>query len=78
MGKKKESNLKYALASFIFAGAGQLWKGDTNKCLMIWAGIILSIPLLILLIGFFTGPAIYLINIIDAYTSQKGSGKWFK
>jgi TM2 domain-containing membrane protein YozV len=61
-----------AVASFFFAGLGQIYNGEIGKGLILILVQTMNLFLMILVIGFFTYPIVWIYGIYDAYkTAEK-------
>ena len=60
-----------AVASFFFAGLGQIYNGEITKGLLLMAIQIVNVVLMIFLIGFVLYPIIWVYGIWDAYTTAE-------
>jgi len=61
-----------AVASFFFAGLGQIYNGEITKGFFLMAIQVINVILMIVLIGFVLYPAVWIYGIWDAYkTAEK-------
>jgi len=61
-----------AVASFFFAGLGQIYNGEITKGFLLMAIQVVNVVLMIFLIGFVLYPAVWIYGIWDAYkTAEK-------
>ena len=62
----KESQALPAIASFFCPGLGQLIQGRAGAGVMFFLGVLISIPLMFIIVGFFTLLGVWLWSIVDA------------
>ena len=60
-----------AVASFFFAGLGQIYNGEITKGLLLMAIQIVNVVLMIFLIGFVLYLIVWVYGIWDAYTTAE-------
>ena len=61
-----------AIASFFFAGLGQIYNGDIGKGLLLIIVQIVNVLLMFVVIGLITYPIVWIYGIYDAYkTAEK-------
>jgi len=61
-----------AVASFFFAGLGQIYNGEITKGFLLMAIQVVNVLLMIVLIGFVLYPIVWVYGIWDAYkTAEK-------
>ena len=61
-----------AIASFFFAGLGQIYNGEFVKAIAFMVVQVINILLMFVLIGFLTYPIVWIFGIYDAYkTAEK-------
>lgn len=61
-----------AVASFLFAGLGQIYNGEFVKGFLFIVVQVINLFLMILVVGFITYPIVWAIGIYDAYkTAEK-------
>ena len=60
-----------AIASFFFAGLGQIYNGEIGKGLLLIIVQTVNVFLIFLFIGFFTYPIVWIYGIYDAYTTAE-------
>ena len=60
-----------AIASFLFAGLGQIYNGEFAKGLGIMIIQVINVVLMFLIIGFLTYPIVWILGIYDAYKSAE-------
>lgn len=60
-----------AVASFFFAGLGQIYNGDILKGILLMIIQVINFLLLFVLIGFLTYPIVWVYGIWDAYKSAE-------
>lgn len=70
MQPKKNPGLA-AVASFFFAGLGQIYNGDILKGVLLMIVQVINVLLMFLVIGFFTYPLVWVYGIWDAYKSAE-------
>lgn len=61
------------VASFFVTGLGQLLNGQAGKGILMFALQIVNVILMFVIIGFFTGFAVWVWSVADAYLSAQ---KW--
>ncbi len=60
-----------ALASFIWCGAGQIYNGQILKGVVLLIAYVISFFLIIVAIGLFTTPLLWIYGMYDAYETAK-------
>lgn len=60
-----------ALLSFLIPGAGQIYNGELGKGILLFILAVISGILVWVVVGCLTSPLIWLIAIVDAYSSAK-------
>jgi len=60
-----------AIASFFFAGLGQIYNGEIGKGLLLIIVQTVNVFLIFLFIGFLTYPIVWIYGIYDAYTTAE-------
>ena len=60
-----------AIASFFFAGLGQIYNGEIGKGLLLIIVQTVNVFLMFVIIGFFTYPIVWIYGIYDAYTTAE-------
>jgi len=60
-----------AIASFLFAGLGQIYNGEFIKGFLFMIVQVINLLLMFLVIGFITYPIVWAIGIYDAYRSAE-------
>lgn len=70
MQDKKNPGLA-AVASFFFAGLGQIYNGEILKGVLLMMIQVINVLLMFVLIGFVTYPLVWVYGIWDAYRSAE-------
>lgn len=70
MQPKKNPGLA-AVASFFFAGLGQIYNGDILKGVLLMIVQVINVLLCFVLVGFLTYPVVWIYGIWDAYKSAE-------
>ena len=70
MAKKKEVYTAPAVVSLFFPGAGQIMKKEVGKGLLLMFSYLIAITSMLIIIGFFITPVLYVWIIYDAYNAQ--------
>lgn len=70
MQPKKNPGLA-AVASFFFAGLGQIYNGDILKGVLLMIVQVINVLLCFFLVGFLTYPVVWIYGIWDAYKSAE-------
>ena len=60
-----------AVASFFFAGLGQIYNGDILKGVLLMIVQVINVLLCFVLVGFLTYPLVWIYGIWDAYKSAE-------
>ncbi len=60
-----------AVLSFFICGLGQIYNGQISKGLIMMFTYLVSWMLMLVIIGFFTTPILWIWGIIDAYRSAE-------
>ena len=60
-----------AIASFFFAGLGQIYNGEIGKGLLLIIVQTVNVFLMFVIIGFLTYPIVWIYGIYDAYTTAE-------
>jgi TM2 domain-containing membrane protein YozV len=70
MQPKKNPGLA-AVASYFFAGLGQIYNGDILKGVLLMIVQVINVLLCFVLVGFLTYPVVWIYGIWDAYKSAE-------
>jgi TM2 domain-containing membrane protein YozV len=70
-GIKRRNSVIAALLSLVIPGLGQVYAGNLNRGLALFAALVVSLCLIVLIIGFFTFLATWRFAVSDAYKMVK-------